>query len=508
MLQLLEYNPSVKKIISAIIIFLIVATASVYFFDFLDKEPVEIVSDDQRFTLSLSSESLPDGVSFEDVSIEKLEESEFSEFEKALEPFAVYRLGPEGTQFAESVTFEVTVETPDNEYTPSLLHIAEGSVETVSDVHVEKNEDGTFTMQGTIDHFSDFVIRYGFFASDMPSDLGTHLVGEPFTVTATMKMRKVDSVSPGLEAVLEGDPEFTTAGEFFANSIILTPIEITDQPPKGTLFTSSTMTAEGTFTCLDTGYAEIRYISGVFYDYNFYRDGIAGLSDIFNYIFPAFLYDGHTFVEKATVRCVEPDPEDLEALLSYEVSTECGTAETNGRLQISGTLLHPNVKGVKVRIGDKTYTPALDSTTGAFEIDESLHPGTYGFEVTAITTLDHEIMVQRYGVVEVPWCPEEEDAPETEDPIFFTDPVSEEEESEDKDDEVEVGSDGYGLCVVPENDACSNPAQYGFPVCDATNLPADCRPTDDRPGWDCYTFEDAACEPSTRCFCIAPAEYL
>lgn len=489
-----------KKLISIIVCCLVIAVGVLYYFVFLNNEPIEITSEDQKFTLSFSQESLPEGILAGDISVEKLEEEELSEFEQALEPFAVYRLGPEGTQFAESITFEVTVETPDNEYTPSLLHIAGGSVETVSDVHVEKNEDGTFTLQGTIDHFSDFVIRYGFFASDMPSDLGMHLVGESFTVTATMKKRKVDSISPGLEAVLEGDPEFVEPGGHFVASEILSPNEIADQPPGGTAFASEIMTATGTFTCLDTGYANITYISDVFYDYNFYRDGIAGLSDIFNYIFPAFLYDGQTFVEEATLRCVEPESEDLEAVLEYEVSTVCGTAEINGHLQIKGTLTHKNIKAVKVRVGDKTYTPAFDPSTSSFQIDEDLHPGTYGFDVTAITTLDHEITLNRYGAIEVPWCPteevtEEKVLPDPEDPVIYIDPTPDEDDT-----------DSYATCAVPEDDTCSNPAQYGFPVCDESNLPIECQATDSRPGWDCYTFEDASCDTSTRCFCITPPE--
>lgn len=400
-----------KKLISGIVFCLIVASGALYYFVFSNNEPIKVTSDDKQFTLNISPDSLPEGILSDDLSIEKLEEEDLSEFEQALEPFAVYRLGPDGTEFSEPLTFELTVDTQGSEFAPNLLHLAGNSVETVSDVQVSKNEDGTFTLQGTLDHFSDIVITYGFFGSEMPDDLDTHLVGESFTVTVTLKKRDVDWVSKGLEAVLEGDPEFIVPGTFFA-TMILSPEEITNQPAEGSTFDSTTMSFEGTFTCLEVGNAEIFYHAKLFYDYNFYREGIAGLSDIFNYIFPAFLYDSTTLIEKATVTCVEPAVKDVE----------------------------------------EEETPRKPA-----------------------------------------------DPEEPEDPVIYIDPTP---------DEPDPVADEAAICTVPEDDTCSNPAQYGFPVCDEANLPIECKATDSRPGWDCYTFEDASCEPSTRCFCITPPEDL
>lgn len=68
--------------------------------------------------------------------------------------------------------------------------------------------------------------------------------------------------------------------------------------------------------------------------------------------------------------------------------------------------------------------------------------------------------------------------------------------------------DPYDTAKYSEGDSCANWAEYGFPVCNEEELPEDCQPHDDRPGWDCYTFEEEACSPTTRCFCIAPAEAM
>lgn len=489
-----------KKLISGIALCLIVASGALYYFVFSDNELIEVTSDDKQFTLSISPDSLPEGISSDDLSIEKLDEEELSEFEQALEPFAVYRLGPDGTELNQSADFKVVVETSDDEFTPSIIHLAGDSIETVSNLQVEKNADGTFMLQGSIDHFSDIVITRGFFGSEMADNFGTHLVGESFTVTVTLKKREIEPVSKGLERVLEGDPKFVKPGEF-STTMMLSPEEITDLPKADSTFDSETMSFEGTFTCTGVGDAYIFYLANLSHYYNFYQDGIAGLSDIFNYVFPASLNDNTPLVEKATVTCVEPSKEDLEAVLDYEVSTVCGTTELSGRVEISGTLIHTNVKGLSILIDDKAYTPTFDPSTGNFTLNEEFAPGMYSFEISAITTLGNEIMLKSSSFISVPRCPEEEEETpwEPEEPFIYIDPTP---------DETDPVEDEALTCTTPEDDTCSNPAQYGFPVCDETNLPIECKATDSRPGWDCYTFEDASCEPSTRCFCIAPAEGL
>ncbi|MEK6858097.1 MAG: hypothetical protein AABX39_05915, partial [Nanoarchaeota archaeon] len=59
---------------------------------------------------------------------------------------------------------------------------------------------------------------------------------------------------------------------------------------------------------------------------------------------------------------------------------------------------------------------------------------------------------------------------------------------------------------TPVGDTCTDTSRYGFPVSNPNNLPNSCKPTDNKPGWDCYTFQEAQCNPSLRCFCIAPPE--
>ena len=61
-------------------------------------------------------------------------------------------------------------------------------------------------------------------------------------------------------------------------------------------------------------------------------------------------------------------------------------------------------------------------------------------------------------------------------------------------------------CEEIENSVCSDIWEYGYAVCDEDSLPEACLPSDDRDGWDCYTFEEALCETTTRCFCIEPSE--
>lgn len=90
---------------------------------------------------------------------------------------------------------------------------------------------------------------------------------------------------------------------------------------------------------------------------------------------------------------------------------------------------------------------------------------------------------------------------------YWTEPVDDTSKPPVDDDIVvpPVADDNKGTECV---DSCSNPAQHGFPVCDLKKLPTSCQPADSRPGWDCYTFEETSCKPSTRCFCIAPPERI
>lgn len=78
--------------------------------------------------------------------------------------------------------------------------------------------------------------------------------------------------------------------------------------------------------------------------------------------------------------------------------------------------------------------------------------------------------------------------------------------SESEDDSIPAAPDEDSTPETSKTDTCPEVMQYGYPVFDSDNLPSECKPSDNRDGWDCYTFEEPECEPSLRCFCIAPAE--
>lgn len=148
----------------------------------------------------------------------------------------------------------------------------------------------------------------------------------------------------------------------------------------------------------------------------------------------------------------------------------------------------------------------FDPTSGAFNVTKKLKPGKYEIYI-AVKTKKDGVFTQLLQTVVIEPCDKVTPEP-TPDTVIDTPPQTENspaaaQKNEAKDTQA-IQVDTSTSCG--SSDACTEHAVHGFPVCNENVLPKDCQPTDNRPGWDCYTFEDATCSPSLRCFCITPPE--
>ncbi len=193
-------------------------------------------------------------------------------------------------------------------------------------------------------------------------------------------------------------------------------------------------------------------------------------------------------------------PLDVTVAQHWE-DTFCG-----GSASIVGQLTGDTseIKDVRVltRIGSGPFTEksiGFDEVSGAFTATLHLDPGTYEYHI-AVDPKSGNSFGQLVSTFTIEPCPDNNPdtttdpaPPEDPDPVQpVVDPVPPED------------PDTVSQC--PQDDPCGLGIEYGHPVCDATNLPVDCVPSDNRDGWDCYTWEESACNPTTRCFCITPPE--
>ncbi len=115
----------------------------------------EVASPDGRFTLSIPAGALVEGV---EISIGVASEDEWPEDVVGIEPRAVYRLEPDGLEFAEPALFQLTVPvvTTDKGVAPPVVVVrsGDGEFEVVELEVVIDFDTGTAVVAGAVEHFS------------------------------------------------------------------------------------------------------------------------------------------------------------------------------------------------------------------------------------------------------------------------------------------------------------------------------------------------------------------
>lgn len=470
---------------------------------------ISVKSDDGQVELIFREKDIPEGVSESDISIKTVDLEDASEGVRAF-----YSFEPTGLVFNNPVTISI-ISDYDPDSTPMLFHVVNQGLEPAHDSEISINKEGdTQTVTANIDSFSNYVLLDGIFGVSSV-DPGVRRVGEIFFEPINVSYPNTRDIifsakSPGgtkdvFTWKMRLDKQFVSG--IWRASLVYHPFSVIDSPPL-TKMSGGSFTHRQEFKCVSPGDGFIE--PNVLIQYYYY------LLDENDQPGPLFS-DFPSIKLWLTGKCVMPSAENLN------VETQCG-----GSVTITGNLDKYRIETEKVKVfiqkagADGAFVSFDDAsyaiTGGKFAYTAELVPGRYEYGVSALmlgayTTFP---VSERYEFEILP-CPD-----------AYIDPVWDDDGTPLIDDTTPIDDstnniDGTPLIDDSTNnndntpptdsnigceDSCSIPAQYGFPVCNPGSLPTSCQPTDDRPGWDCYTFEDTNCEPSTRCFCIAPPEYL
>jgi hypothetical protein len=205
-----------------------------------------VISDDGAATLVVPDWALPEGISLDDISITRIDDS----------PFPHYDLQPDGLVFDDAVT--LTIDLPGADGTiPQLIHISDGVAE-VPDVSVVIDPEANETqVSAEISHFSQIAVgtvNERFFDDtfvvtlDRPANGFVH---GPVQYTGRIQRQAFDRT--GLPATV------TVSGELLAGTANLTPHSLRDKPSSTSLIGNSTYSLSGSdVTCTAAGTAHLQ----------------------------------------------------------------------------------------------------------------------------------------------------------------------------------------------------------------------------------------------------------
>ncbi len=445
-----------SKIISIVAIgIIILATAGILYFS-KSSEPASysVVSPDGEVTLEIPSQALPKGVSNKDIHVRRLETGEIPGSISKFNTAAVYSLEPHGIIFTKPVSVSVAYNSVSN-VMPFLLHF-DGDTATVPRkmaVSVDyTNKKAVYS--GYISSFSFLMLVTDIgwsapLALELPEDLGTHMVGESFPVTASIvkfnaSRRTFHDSAPSIqvgsyEIIFGGDGEvvysFTEDPKVTGRFNAIGPVEPKQyiDAPALSAVTGIVEEIERDFTCTEEGSALISYSlsaavhikSDLYTNFNLASDAV---DTLLNWI----ASDDRDFVVNGkiagTAKCVPPPPK----LSSFPMIISCG-----GSVQFSGYIDNAaSVESVQITLLGQRGFVASDGgplkKTDWYEITFAVKPGTYKYEVL-IRTKDSSKDIKETGKVTVEPCPKEKEkdsfgevGPKPEpiiDPGFEKDPV-------------------------------------------------------------------------------------
>jgi len=115
---------------------------------------ITINSNDGLAQLVIPAGAMPSNVSFEEITLTRLEGDDFPFVEDSRESIIVYNLEPNGLTFLEPITFTATINNNDGSI-PLVFHLFEDEIDILDDVEVELElESNKATILAKISHFS------------------------------------------------------------------------------------------------------------------------------------------------------------------------------------------------------------------------------------------------------------------------------------------------------------------------------------------------------------------
>lgn len=241
----------------------------------MQQDPTEekiptVSSADNKVTLDIPEDALPEGTTKEDIKITPMDEK-VSDLKPDEEVNMIgYNLEPDGLKFEKPVTLSMTTEyTPDTQV--QILYVSEGKFVELEDQEAVFDEEAkTVTVSAPIDHFSGAFVGFRKMFRTTMDPIGEAVVGEPFEVTAKVFVME----RPPYSFVSDNGIRFTKTflpekdwyldGEFFVvddwQDSIVTPKKVDDRPPYTRIPAGQReFTIKQSFTCTEVGFEGIKY---------------------------------------------------------------------------------------------------------------------------------------------------------------------------------------------------------------------------------------------------------
>ncbi|MBI4345015.1 MAG: hypothetical protein HY555_05485 [Euryarchaeota archaeon] len=228
------------------------------------------ISDGSTLTLDIPDSALPSGVTKNQIAVEPIPVSELPENLRWLDLSYAFRLEPDGLEFSGPIPFTLQIPTSKDGTIPIFLQVdGSGEIEALDNIVTEINENGEVFIHGAISHFSYVAIGWlGGFRVSMPESLGSHKVGESFTVPVTYAIEEgtgFKAIDVVLNPTNAGASGFTGESLFIADAPVV-PKKIRGLPEWNTRMTSPRETVYATFWCIAGGSGFIEHT--IYADYN------------------------------------------------------------------------------------------------------------------------------------------------------------------------------------------------------------------------------------------------
>jgi len=222
-----------------------------------------IKSNDELAKLIIPSDTLPDGVNIDDISVTRLSNSQFDD-----ESLIVYELEPDGLVFKDEILFEVSLDGSNN-LVPMVFVSTSTGIDLVNNTQTEVDlETKKQNVTVTLTHFSTVWIKADHGVYDLVISASDTPVGERVLTNAKFTLYKdnylIGPTVTGDSTVIEVKflaPHVSIMGFWSNLGTKLTPVgDSGDKPGLTTVFVGQPVTVvDDVFTCIEPGVAYLWY---------------------------------------------------------------------------------------------------------------------------------------------------------------------------------------------------------------------------------------------------------